>query len=127
MLLPQSNLKPLMDSFQTLLRGVWWLPMAATNASSLTEGLKSKLYSSSLPLEARCRLATNVITCRVAVPHREELVLEWVISSLRKKYLRQCEGQRKDEKQLWICLAACHPYLPITLDYSQVPDFFLDV
>ena len=84
---PQATHGLLSDSF--FLRGVWWLPMAATNASSLTEGkchhdlllhgqslenslpgLKSKLYSSSLPLEARCRLATNVITCRVAVPHR---------------------------------------------------------
>jgi len=100
--------------------------MATTTASSLTEGLKAKLYSS-LPFEARCRLATNVITCRVAVPHREDLVLDWVISSLRKKYLRQCEGQRKDEEKLWQCLASCLPNLPPTLDYSNVPDFLLDV
>ena len=71
------------------------LSMATSTAFSLTEGnnshlvrfqiglsyicsgLKAKLYSSSLPLEARCRLATNVITCRVAVPHRlTELILE---------------------------------------------------
>ena len=60
--------------------------MALTNGYSLTEGngiemlleinhqfltgLRAKLNSSSLPLEARCRLATNAITCRVAVPHR---------------------------------------------------------
>jgi len=100
--------------------------MASTTASSLTEGLKAKL-NSSLPLEARCRLATNVITCRVAVPHREDLVLDWAISSLRKKYLRQCEGQRKDEEMLWQCLASCLPKLPPTLDYSNVPDFLLDV
>ena len=74
-----------------------------------------EFYVFSLKLMSKCSLL------------REELVLEWVISSLRKKYLRQCEGQRKDEEQLWVCLAACLPYLPTTLDYSQVPDFFLDV
>ena len=58
---------------------------------------------------------------------REDLVLDWVISSLRKKYLHQSEGQRKDEEKLWQCLASCLPNLPSTLDYSNVPDFLLDV
>merc|ERR1719494_1134621 len=50
-----------------------------------------------------------------------------MISSLRKKYLRQCTGKRSDEEQLWQCLASCLPYLPSSLDYSSVPDFLLDV
>ena len=92
-----------MDSFQSCLWGSLTLvKMALTNGYSLTEGngiemlleinhllltgFRAKLNSSSLPLEARCRLATNAITCRVAVPHRLSVIKQQNIRECKEKF-----------------------------------------
>jgi len=96
--------------------------------ASLTEGLRTRL-SSSLPLEARCRLAVNTFTCRVFIPHKEEVVLDWVLSRLEKKYRDKID--QPEDSALWTCLASClqHSTQQGKVDYqfSRVPEFLLNV
>jgi len=100
--------------------------MAPMKASALTDGLRSKL-TSSLPLEARCCLATNSFTCKVVIPNKEVVVLDWVLNNLDAKYQDRLSN-RQEELHLWRCLETCLKNVPPSLhyDFSIVPDFLLN-
>jgi len=103
----------------------------ALTATELTLGLQTRL-SSTLPLNARCRLAANTFTCQVAILNKDEVVLNWLLTSLDQKYRdRLNQTSTADDSLLWETLQAClnHMHLhPISqFKFCTVPDILLNI
>jgi len=105
----------------------------SNTGSELTSGLQSRL-SSSLPLPARCRLAVNSFTSEVFIPLKEEVVLDWLLTSLDLKYHDRLSTSptTSDDTLLWETLQTCLSHMiisPSTTPYkfSTVPEILLNI
>eukprot|EP00090_Calanus_glacialis_P023825 TRINITY_DN3695_c0_g1_i1.p1 TRINITY_DN3695_c0_g1~~TRINITY_DN3695_c0_g1_i1.p1 ORF type:complete len:1178 (+),score=297.53 TRINITY_DN3695_c0_g1_i1:54-3587(+) len=104
----------------------------ALQGSDLTTGLQTRL-SSTLPLEVRCRLAVNTFTSNVFIPRKEEVVLDWLMTSLDLKYRdRLSPSLTPDDTLLWDTLHTCLAHMataPTSPPYkfSTVPDILLNI
>eukprot|EP00092_Neocalanus_flemingeri_P026486 GFUD01028708.1.p1 GENE.GFUD01028708.1~~GFUD01028708.1.p1 ORF type:complete len:1182 (+),score=227.13 GFUD01028708.1:55-3600(+) len=100
--------------------------------SELTSGLQTRL-SSSLPLPARCRLAVNSFTSKVFIPSKEQVVLDWLLTSLDLKYTeRLSTTPTTDDTLLWDTLQTCLSHLTVCppsppYKFSTVPDLLLNI
>ena len=103
------------------------MPRATT--AELEAGLRARL-SSSLPLDARCRLAINSLTSPLPVPGKQELVLAWLLAGLEQKYRADSAGQEVEgQTLLWTAVQTALPALQcLPAGAAQtVPDSLLDL
>ena len=103
------------------------MPRATT--AELEAGLRARL-SSSLPLDARCRLAINSLTSPLPVPGKQELVLAWLLAGLEQKYQADNTDQEVEgQTLLWTAVQTALPALQcLPAGAAQtVPDSLLDL
>ena len=102
------------------------------SVSEVRDKLEAKL-TSSVPLANRCRLAVNIVNSSIFIPDKEEIILNWILRTLDRKYNERIGAGVKDEEdqELWRTLAEVLTTVEkdenVMVDWSSVAETLTNV